>query len=95
MSRSVRTVSFVQEGELADLSGNIVAEPLTQQELRELQTRFKQSQNGKKQKGPKVLKVRMVRRQVFTEEDHWRIIYARYGSFTDFSQIQQSQAEIG
>lgn len=31
---------------------------------------------------------------MYTEEDHWRVVFFRYGSLTDFTQVQQSVAEI-
>ena len=45
-------------------------------------------------KPPKTLKVRLVRRRTFTEEDYWRIIFFRFGSLEHFDNPVATLAEV-
>ena len=39
---------------------------------------------------PRVLKIRLSRRRTFSEEDIWRMVYLRYNSLTDFSEVNMN-----
>ena len=43
---------------------------------------------------PRVLKIRLSRRRTFSEEDIWRMVYLRFGSLSDFGQVQRNYNEV-
>ena len=45
-------------------------------------------------KPPKTLKVRLVKRRVYTEEDYWRIVFFRFGSLENFDNSVATYTEV-
>ena len=60
----------------------------------QLRKLFEKSPNEAATKSKPKLTVGLVKRTVFTEQDLWRIVFLRYGSFDQFDQIMMTPVQI-